>query len=155
MRLDRAGPCQGASSFFRMKISQYFQFKLCVRRCRVPLYERPERTVSRTHEKRQMSSNFFKGHSLKKNYLSQKEQGRGLHARLDRNLVLPTDRRTHVKYYEAQVERMFGKWLGSSSSVFCRVGHSVLFYSVRYTLFRSKKRTFRSFPFFSRVFGDL
>ena len=36
-----------------------------------------------------------------------------------------------------------------------RVGHSVLFRSVRYVLFRSKKRTFRSFPFFSRVFGDL
>ena len=27
--------------------------------------------------------------------------------------------------------------------------------SVRYILFRSKKRTFRTFPFFSRVFGDL
>ena len=31
---------------------------------------------------------------------------------------------------------------------------SVLFHAVRYVLFRSKKRTFRSFPFFSRVFGD-
>ena len=36
-----------------------------------------------------------------------------------------------------------------------RVGHSVLFRSVRYVLSRSKKRTFRSFPVFSRVFGDL
>ena len=36
-----------------------------------------------------------------------------------------------------------------------RVGHSVLFRLVHYILFRSKKRTFRSFPFFSRVFGDL
>ena len=32
---------------------------------------------------------------------------------------------------------------------------SVLFSAVRYVLFRSKKRVFRSFPFFSRVFGDL
>ena len=39
--------------------------------------------------------------------------------------------------------------------VFFRVGHSVLFRSVRYVLLRSKKRTLRSFPFFSRVFGDL
>ena len=30
-----------------------------------------------------------------------------------------------------------------------RVGNSVLFHSVRYVLFRSIKRTFRSFPFFS------
>ena len=36
-----------------------------------------------------------------------------------------------------------------------RVGHSVLFRSERYVLLRSKKRTLRSFPFFSRVFGDL
>ena len=36
-----------------------------------------------------------------------------------------------------------------------RVGHSVLFRSVSYVLFHSKKRTFRSFQFFSRVFGDL
>ena len=36
-----------------------------------------------------------------------------------------------------------------------RVGHSVLFRSVRYVLLRSKKRPLRSFPFFSRVFGDL
>ena len=36
-----------------------------------------------------------------------------------------------------------------------RVGHSVLFRSVRYVLFRSKKSMLRSFPFFSRVFGDL
>ena len=32
---------------------------------------------------------------------------------------------------------------------------SDLFRAVRYILFRSKKRMFRSFPFFSRVFGDL
>ena len=32
---------------------------------------------------------------------------------------------------------------------------SVLFHAVRYILFRSKKRTLHSFPFFSRVFGDL
>ena len=32
---------------------------------------------------------------------------------------------------------------------------SVLFRAVRYVLFHSKKRTLRSFPFFSRVFGDL
>ena len=32
---------------------------------------------------------------------------------------------------------------------------SVLFRAVRYILFPSKTRTFRSFPFFSRVFGDL
>ena len=32
-----------------------------------------------------------------------------------------------------------------------RVGHSVLFHSVRYVLLRSKKRTLRSFPFFSKV----
>ena len=36
-----------------------------------------------------------------------------------------------------------------------RVGHSVLFRSERSVLLRSKKRTLRSFPFFSRVFGDL
>ena len=30
----------------------------------------------------------------------------------------------------------------------CRVGHSVLFRSVRYVLLRSKRRTLRSFPFF-------
>ena len=41
------------------------------------------------------------------------------------------------------------------SIVNARVGHSVLFRSVGYILFRSKKRMFRSFPFFSRVFGDL
>ena len=52
-----------------------------------------------------------------------------------------------------------------SRSATLRVGHSVLFYSVRYVLFRSKKRTFRSFleflatyetqknvPFFSVLF---
>ena len=36
-----------------------------------------------------------------------------------------------------------------------RVGNSVLFRSEHSVLFRSKKRTLRSFPFFSRVFGDL
>ena len=36
-----------------------------------------------------------------------------------------------------------------------RVGHSVLLRSERYDLLRSKKRTLRSFPFFSLVFGDL
>ena len=36
-----------------------------------------------------------------------------------------------------------------------RVGHSVLLRSERYDLSRSKKRTLRSFTFFSRVFGDL
>ena len=36
-----------------------------------------------------------------------------------------------------------------------RVGHRVLLRSERYVLLRSKKRTLRSFPFFSRVFGDL
>ena len=35
---------------------------------------------------------------------------------------------------------------------FARVGHSVLFRSVRYVLFHSKKRMFRSFPFFSVLF---
>ena len=38
---------------------------------------------------------------------------------------------------------------------FTRVGHSVLFRSERSVLFRSKKRTLHSFPFFSRDFGDL
>ena len=32
---------------------------------------------------------------------------------------------------------------------------SILFRALHYILFRSNKRTFRSFPFFSRVFGDL
>ena len=36
-----------------------------------------------------------------------------------------------------------------------RVGHRVLFRSERSVLSHSKKRTLRSFPFFSRVFGDL
>ena len=36
-----------------------------------------------------------------------------------------------------------------------KVGHRVLFRSERSVLFRSKKRTLRSFPFLSRVFGDL
>ena len=36
-----------------------------------------------------------------------------------------------------------------------RVGHRVLFCSVHSVLFRSLKRTFCSFPFFSRVLGDL
>ena len=38
---------------------------------------------------------------------------------------------------------------------FIRVGHSILFRSVRYVLLHSKKRMLHSFPFFSRVFGDL
>ena len=36
-----------------------------------------------------------------------------------------------------------------------RVGHRVLFRSVHSVLFSSLKGTFRSFPFFFRVFGDL
>ena len=43
----------------------------------------------------------------------------------------------------------------SSYPVRTRVGHSVLLRSERYDLSRSKKRTLRSFTFFSRVFGDL
>ena len=39
--------------------------------------------------------------------------------------------------------------------LYLRVGHHVLFRSERSVLSRSKKRTLRSFPFFSRVFGDL
>ena len=42
-----------------------------------------------------------------------------------------------------------------SSPSFFRVGHRVLLRSERSDLSRSKKRTLRSFTFFSRVFGDL
>ena len=48
------------------------------------------------------------------------------------------------KTLSGQTLRITGtlSWVGS------RVGHSVLFRSVRYVLLRSKKRTLRSFPFF-------
>ena len=36
-----------------------------------------------------------------------------------------------------------------SDGIFSRVGHSVLLRSERYVLLSSKKRTLRSFPFFS------
>ena len=45
-------------------------------------------------------------------------------------------------------------WL-KLSGIAGRVGHRVLFCSVRSVLFRSLKGTFRSFPFFFQFFGDL
>ena len=42
----------------------------------------------------------------------------------------------------------------SKNEQITRVGHSILFRSVHHFLFRSKKRTFRSFSFFSWVFGN-
>ena len=57
--------------------------------------------------------------------------------------------------------KMFGAVFHNAESMMaarsqkCRVGHRILFRSVRSVLFRSLKEMFRSFPFFFRVFSDL
>ena len=60
--------------------------------------------------------------------------------------------------YKTSAKAMFAEWLRDVStkrSQLIRVGHRVLLRSERYILLHSKKRMLRSFPFFSRVFGDL